>query len=216
MSETVRLFCVVFVILIAVTMHEFSHAFVAKLFGDSTAEKEGRLSMNPLHHLDPMGSIFVPAILYLMNSPMLFGWARPVPIDPRQFTKQRLGSFCVAFAGPLMNLFLAWLSAVFLHFNSDAQTLGNEVMERMIGINCVLAAFNLLPIPPLDGSRMVSALLPSRAAFQYNKIEPIGGLILLSLILIPKLFHLPSPLQIILLPITHSFIHTIQLLSGHF
>ncbi len=195
-------------------MHEFSHGFVAKLFGDKTAEKEGRLSLNPMNHLDPFGSVLAPALLYLMKAPILFAWARPVPIDPRQFKSYRPGVFFVAFAGPFMNLFLAYISALFLHFNPNAATLGNELLKMMIGMNCALAAFNLLPLPPLDGSKMLGALLPARAAYYYNKLEPYGTFIILFFILLPKISNVPSVLHMVLLPLINFFLEGICFLSG--
>ena len=214
-SEIIQLFSFVFVICIAVTTHECGHAFVAKFFGDNTAEKAGRLSMNPLKHADPMGSIFLPAILYLMQAPLLFGWARPVPVDSRNFKKERQGLFFVAAAGPFMNIFLAWFSALLLYMNPRAATLGNEVLMMMIHVNCTLAAFNLLPLPPLDGGNMIAALLPVSYAEKYRRLENYTFFILIGVMLIPSLLRLPNPLFMVILPLRQSILTLISFLSGH-
>lgn len=215
MNETLKLFSFVFVILFSVTLHEYGHAFVAHKFGDDTAKNEGRLSMNPLVHLDPLGSLLLPAILYLMKSPLLFAWAIPVPINPDNFKHKKLGNFFVAFAGPLSNIMIAVVSALLLHINPSAKSLGNEILTLFISLNCILAAFNLLPIPPLDGSKMFSAFLSEKLANLYLKIEDYGRFILLGLIIVPRLFGFPSPILYVLYPVFHSLYSFVLLVSGH-
>lgn len=165
------------VILFSLTLHEYAHARAAEWLGDPTARMMGRVTMNPLVHLDPIGT------LMLLFGP--FGWARPVPFDPRHFRDRRQGVFLVASAGPASNLLLALLLGLGLRFALPAATMPNlpEVMVRAVLINLGLALFNLLPVPPLDGSRIMASVLPPRWAIRYEAMEPYAPFILLLLIL---------------------------------
>lgn len=165
------------VILFSLTLHEYAHARTAEWLGDPTARMMGRVTMNPLVHLDPVGT------LMLLFGP--FGWARPVPFDPRYFRDQRRGVFLVAFAGPASNLILAFLLGVGLRFALPTAALPDlpEVMVRAVLINLGLALFNLLPVPPLDGSRIMASLLPPRWAIRYAALEPYAPFLLMLLIL---------------------------------
>jgi Zn-dependent protease len=152
--------------LLALTFHEFSHAFVAARFGDRTAAWGGRLTLNPVAHIDPLGTIMFPLINVVTGFPLL-GWAKPVPVDPRQFSSQRAGMFWVSFAGPLSNFLLGFLSAfllvallAFVPQSFEFKNAMKAFLEAFIQMNFVLALFNLLPIPPLDGSQMLLAFLP--------------------------------------------------------
>ena len=165
------------IFLLAIVFHEYAHAWMAKRFGDPTAEREGRLTFNPAAHLDPLGTIFFPLLSVFIGG-VMFGWARPVPIDLRYFKNVRSGIFWVSFAGPLANLVLAVLCAFGLVFidTQVSQVSGVSDPLRMmfqqgLRINLILAVFNLIPFPPLDGSKMVSSFLDYEKA---RKFEELG------------------------------------------
>jgi len=176
-------------VIFAITLHEVAHGWVARALGDSTAYKLGRLSLNPLRHVDPVGTVLVPGVLLAMGGGFLFGWAKPVPVDWRNFRKPRTDMALVAVAGPLSNLAMALAWGLLFKLASDhgAQEgtwYGLMQMGRAgILINISLMVLNLLPLPPLDGSRVLMGLLPPRAAFNYAKIERYGMMILILLIL---------------------------------
>ena len=155
-------------ILIALTIHEFSHAYVAYLFGDDTARLQGRLTLNPLKHLDILGTIMI----FVVG----FGFAKPVPINPNNFTKRKLGMGCVSFAGVLSNLVMAFISLIIIilfdkfHFDPLLGYI-NKFLSYFIYLNVILAVFNLLPVPPLDGSNIIMPFLPSKASeFVYRNM----------------------------------------------
>ena len=187
---------IILALVFAITTHEAAHGFVARLFGDLTAQMQGRVTFNPIKHIDPIGTIALPAILFLFHSPVVFGWAKPVPVDFRNLRPARLGMILVAAAGPGVDTLLAWISALLLHLNPDTMTLGNEVLMWSIRINCVLAVFNLLPLPPLDGGRVAVGLLPRGPAQALANVEPYGMLIILLLIMLPGniLWHIIGPI----------------------
>lgn len=165
---------------LAVTVHEVAHGWVANKLGDSTAAQLGRLSLNPLRHVDPIGTILVPLTLYLLNAGFLFGWAKPVPVNWRNLRHVRRDMALVAVAGPFSNLLmlLGWLLALMVF---GEHRLVVPMSWTGIFFNATIMLLNLLPIPPLDGSRIVTSLLPARAAVRYNKMEPFGIVILLVL-----------------------------------
>ncbi|MCU0734017.1 MAG: site-2 protease family protein [Methylotetracoccus sp.] len=173
-------------VLFAVTLHEVAHGYVAKLLGDNTAESLGRLSLNPLRHIDLVGTVLVPALL-MATGGFIFGWAKPVPVDFNRLRHPKRDMALVAFAGPGANLLMAVIWALIARLaqglNFEFVTVPLTYMGLAgIGINVVLALLNLLPIPPLDGGRIAVGLLPDNLAFQIARIEPYGFLILLVLI----------------------------------
>ena len=175
-------------LILAITFHEAAHGFVAHLFGDDTAWRQGRVSFNPLKHIDPFGTILLPALLLITHAPFLFGYAKPVPVNFRALRRPKLDSVFVAAAGPGMNLALAILSAVLFYFVAflppDAADWVGENLRNALIINVVLAVFNLLPIPPLDGGRILVGLLPDGPSRSLAALEPYGMLILIAALLI--------------------------------
>ena len=151
-------------ILTAITLHEAAHAYAAKYFGDSTAYALGRMSLNPIKHIDPVGSIIVPLITSLAG--FTFGWAKPVPYNPYNLKNKRQGEFLIALAGPLSNIVIALIFGLIIRFvEQGVMTLFIQIASYIVLINIVLAVFNLIPIPPLDGSKLLFAFLPQ----QYGK-----------------------------------------------
>jgi len=173
-------------VLIAITFHEAAHAYAAWKLGDDTAYRQGRVTFNPLKHVDPFGTILVPAVLLLTASPFLFGWAKPVPVAFHRLSNVRRDMALVAIAGPATNVALASVSAALFHVLGSlpahvAAWLGQTLYQSIL-LNLLLAIFNMLPIPPLDGSRIALAVMPGALARPYEKLERFGFFILLALL----------------------------------
>ncbi|MGD9152877.1 MAG: site-2 protease family protein [Gammaproteobacteria bacterium] len=176
-------------ILFAITVHEVAHGWMALKLGDKTALMLGRLTLNPLKHIDMIGTVIIPLIL-LLFSPIIFGWAKPVPVNPNNLKKPRRDMAFVAIAGPISNIIMALIWAAIMKIGSILMGHGLQfalpivLMGRAgILINLVLMILNLIPIPPLDGSRVVAAILPPKLAYQYDRIAPYGFFILLLLLI---------------------------------
>jgi len=175
-------------ILFAITVHEVAHGYVANKFGDPTAKMLGRLTLNPIKHIDPIGTIVVPGILLILGG-FIFGWAKPVPVTWQNLKHPRRDMALVALAGPFSNLLMAvfWAGLLHIIININPQLtsfgVGIALMCQIgVTINLILMVLNILPCPPLDGSRVLASFLPPRIAYQYNRIEPYGFFILLLLL----------------------------------
>ncbi len=169
-------------VLFAITVHETAHGWMASKLGDHSAKMMGRLTLNPIRHIDLVGTIVVPAFLYF-TSGFIFGWAKPVPVNFNALRSPKQDMLWVAIAGPVSNFIMAilWLVIVFIAINTGSQFL-TDMAQVGIQINLLLAVLNLLPLPPLDGGRVVSSLLPPKLSYQYDQLEPYGLFILLGLL----------------------------------
>lgn len=175
-------------LVIAITFHEAAHGFVAHRLGDNTAFGLGRVSFNPLKHIDPFGTLILPGLLLLSHSPFLFGYAKPVPVNFRNLNHPRLDMVWVALAGPVTNIILALAAAFAFHalpfVPAEAAKWTADNLKNAFLINIVLAVFNMLPIPPLDGGRVAVGLLPRFLAYPLSRLEPYGMLILIGLLIL--------------------------------
>ena len=199
--QTIALYAIP--VVFAITLHEAAHGYVARMFGDPTAEQAGRITLNPIRHVDPVGTILVPVVILvmskLMGSPgMLFGWAKPVPVNFGRLRNPKRDMLWVALAGPASNLVMAiiWAIALRLVFENGIQ---EDYWLRMamagVQVNLVLMALNLLPILPLDGGRVLFSLLPARQAWLYARVEPYGIPIVVLLMATGVLWRLMEPLM---------------------
>lgn len=183
-------------VMLAVILHEVAHGWMAERFGDPTARMMGRLTLNPMKHVDRTGTFIFPAILIMLGSPVVFGYAKPVPVNFRGLNPPRLGMFMVALAGPMTNVLEALVIGLLLHIDNfvtpeQAPWLFLN-LYRALALNCSLAVFNMLPMLPLDGGRVVYSLLPGRAKDMFARVERYGMLIVLLILLGPSLVGLTS------------------------
>jgi Zn-dependent protease len=198
-------------VLFAITLHEAAHGYVARHFGDMTAYQQGRISLNPLRHIDPIGTVLVPLITMLLGG-ILFGWAKPVPVNFAALRHPKADMLWVAIAGPATNLFMAmgWALVYKLGWAFPDNYFAEPMLEMAewgIKINVVLMVLNMLPLPPLDGGRVAVSLLPHKQAFQLAKIEPYGMFILIFLAITPVL-------GLILMPLVRLVYKLISVLFG--
>ena len=168
-------------LVVSIILHEVAHGYVAYRLGDPTARDAKRLTLNPLAHIDPIGSVVLPLFLVITHSPVLFGWAKPVPYNPGYFRDFKKGTMLVGAAGPVTNLILAAICAVLFRLFTPQGILGFFLLQAC-DINVVLAVFNLIPIPPLDGSRIVMGLLPDELIPGYLSIERFGFIVIFALL----------------------------------
>ena len=200
-------------VIFAITLHEAAHGYVARHFGDLTAWQQGRISLNPLRHIDPVGTVVVPALIVLLTAGnFLFGWAKPVPVDFSRLRHPKQDMFWVAAAGPGANLLMALVWALLLKVALAAPDFAySDAMSEMarvgININAILMMLNLIPLPPLDGGRIAVSLLPPRPAWKFAQIEPYGMVILLALLF-------TGVLETILGPLVGLFLVSIKNLFG--
>lgn len=210
-------------IVIAITLHEAAHGWMAERCGDNTARMLGRVTFNPIKHVHPVGTLLLPGMLLLIGAPFLFGFAKPVPVNFSRLNNPKRDMIWVAIAGPAINVILAFISAVALHFtdylpDTVAAWVG-ENLNKSILINVVLAVFNMLPLPPLDGGRVLTGLLPNPLAWKFAQIERYGLFILIGLLLlVPYLSSLMglqfSPIASILWPPIEALYNLIITLAG--
>lgn len=192
----------VIVLVISVIIHEVAHGWAANALGDPTAKLQGRLSLNPIRHIDPVGSLLIPAVLVLTNSSFLFGWAKPVPYNPYNLKNQRWGEAIVGIAGVAVNLFIAVLFALIARFAFGAGMVEFGTLASMVTlVNLSLGIFNLLPIPPLDGFTVLRGILPFKASMKLREIEDriqAGGILSLVLILFLFSYFLSAPFGLLI------------------
>jgi len=209
--ETVALVAVP--VVFAITLHEAAHGYVARLFGDQTAWMLGRVTLNPLKHIDPIGTVLVPGVLLLTGAPFLFGWAKPVPVNFGNLRHPKRDMIWVAAAGPAANFVMAVIWVLLLGIAMPGGPLASEGLQQIahygIIVNLVLMALNLLPIPPLDGGRIAVGLLPGRASYALSRVEPYGFFVVLALLLIP------GALNGLLAPIIAAAWSLIRVLTGN-
>lgn len=210
--------------LLAITLHEAAHGFVAWWLGDPTAKDAGRLSLNPLRHVDPMGTVVLPAMLLLVKAPFLFGWAKPVPVDFHNLPSPRRDMALVAAAGPGINLLQAYIALLLFHllplFGQTIDQWVAQNLENAIRINLILCVFNMLPLPPLDGGRVAVGLLPLALARPLARLERYGMVLLLILLLAVPLvasqFGIDwNPLFSVITPVVNWLADSLLALSGH-
>lgn len=200
-------------VIFAITLHEAAHAYAAKYFGDLTAYSQGRMSLNPIRHIDPFGTILIPLLLALLSSPFIFGYAKPVPVDFSRLRNPKKQMAWVALAGPLANLVMAflWMLSYFvLQSVGIDEVFFLEMAEAGVKINLILFAFNLFPLPPLDGGRIVTSVLPNRYAFRFARIEPYGFFIVLGLMMLNLLSYWMKPVMMLAAMLLQVLISPIQ------
>lgn len=214
MNDLIQTFAVYALpIVFAITLHEAAHAYAAKYFGDTTAYALGRMSMNPLKHIDPVGTLLIPIVLYFVGSPFLFGYAKPVPVNFGNLRNPKKQMAWVALAGPAANMVMALMWIIFAIL-LKALNLDQEFFIKMaqagVMTNLVIFAFNLFPVPPLDGGRIVTSILPHRYAYKFAQLEPYGFFIVLAMMflhmlnywMVPVMAIAGSVLKLLVFPLT--------------
>ncbi|MCH8184054.1 MAG: site-2 protease family protein [Proteobacteria bacterium] len=212
-------------ILVAITLHEAAHAYVAWKLGDDTAHQQGRVTFNPFRHIDPFGTIFLPALLIFVRAPFLIGYAKPVPVNFYRLRRPRRDMVLVAAAGPAMNILLALAAGLLLQLESflpaGAGAWYAETMERGVILNVLLAVFNMIPLPPLDGGRVAVGLLPRALARPLARLERFGFFILIGIMLFLPSISLQllgreiSVFDSIILPVVRFLATLILTVTGH-
>jgi Zn-dependent protease len=200
-------------VIFAITLHEAAHAYAAKYFGDLTAYAQGRMSLNPVRHIDPIGTILIPLLLAVFKSPFIFGYAKPVPVDFSRLRNPKKQMAWVALAGPLANLIMAffWLLSYELMKSANVnEVFFLEVAGAGLEVNLILFAFNLFPLPPLDGGRIMTSILPNQYAFRFARIEPYGFFIVLGLMMLNLLSYWMKPVMMLAVMLLNVLISPIQ------
>jgi Zn-dependent protease len=182
---------------LAVVVHEFSHGWMAYRLGDPTAKYSGRLTLNPLAHIDPVGTIILPIFLVITNSPILFGWAKPVPVNFLRLNHPKKDMVWVGLAGPLANILLAIIISLIIKLNFAF--LPVLILKYFMTLNLFLAVFNLIPIPPLDGSRVILGVLPNNLAYGYMRLEQFGFIVIIAMLYLGILDYLIWPIVLTIL-----------------
>jgi len=199
MNELIQTFAIYALpVIFAITLHEAAHGYAARYFGDTTAYAQGRVSMNPARHIDPVGTLLIPIALYFLNSPFLFGYAKPVPVNFGNLRNPKKQMAFVAFAGPAANLVMAlgWmLLLIALVAFRVTEPFFIEMARAGVNTNLVIFAFNLFPVPPLDGGRILTSLLPNRYAYKFAQLEPYGFFIVLALMFLHALNYWMVPVM---------------------
>jgi len=208
----------------AITLHEAAHGWVAWKLGDDTAKRSGRVSFNPARHVDPFGTLVLPGILLVMQAPFLFGYAKPVPVNFARLRQPRRDMIWVAAAGPGINIAMAYLAALLMYATVLVPDIAApwlfQNLKNALVLNVVLAVFNMLPLPPLDGSRVALGLLPSGVAIRYARLERYGMAIIIGLLIVPPLIGSQFGMKLDLLPWlllgpVEVLIDSILTLAGH-
>jgi Zn-dependent protease len=202
-------------VLFAITLHEAAHAYAAKYFGDPTAYQAGRMSMNPIKHVDPLGTIVIPVLMY-MFTPFVFGYAKPVPIDFNRLRNPKRQMAWVALAGPFANFVMAlgWMIlALFINAFGGAEFFAKMARAGIL-VNLLVFAFNLVPIPPLDGGRILTSILPDALAYKFARIEPYGFFIVLALLYFNILNFWVGPLMYLTNAVLRTLVFPLSFLLG--